>query len=88
MLWTPFQQVYKGPYEVVKRHNKSFILSVDGNEKVISIDRLKPAYMEVADFIHDNINSIHFEKTVYINPGFNSKIGNNSSKTKKGLWRA
>ncbi|GBN67703.1 hypothetical protein AVEN_10576-1 [Araneus ventricosus] len=37
-LATPFE----GPFPVKKRHAKNFVVVVNGQEKVISVDRLKP----------------------------------------------
>jgi hypothetical protein len=33
---------YRGPYEIVKRANKFFILKIGGLFQAVSIDRLKP----------------------------------------------
>ena len=35
---------YHGPFEVLHRSEKHFTLSVNGKEKTVSIDRLKPAF--------------------------------------------
>lgn len=40
----PLKQPYDGPYEVIRRHEKHFILNVKGKEKCVSIDRLKAAF--------------------------------------------
>ena len=40
----PLQQPYTGPYEVVKRTEKFFTLLINGHEKTVSLDRLKPAF--------------------------------------------
>ena len=41
----PLQPPYKGPFRVLKRSDKLFTLDINGQEKVISIDRLKPAFI-------------------------------------------
>lgn len=41
----PLQQPYEGPYEVIKRSDKFFEVSVSGKRQTISIDRLKPAFL-------------------------------------------
>ena len=41
---------YTGPYEVVKRlDDRTYIIRINGLEKTISTDALKPAYLESAD---------------------------------------
>lgn len=40
---------YDGPFLVVKRHEKYFILKVKGKNDSVSIDRLKPCYQSEAD---------------------------------------
>ncbi|KAF7263487.1 hypothetical protein GWI33_002220 [Rhynchophorus ferrugineus] len=41
---TPLQMPYDGPYEVISRSEKVFILLMRGKQVPVSIDRLKPAY--------------------------------------------
>ncbi|XP_029174987.1 uncharacterized protein K02A2.6-like [Nylanderia fulva] len=39
------QASYEGPYAVVSRGDKIFVVRMHGKEKTVSIDRLKPAYI-------------------------------------------
>lgn len=39
------QSPYEGPFPVVKRLQKDFIVSMNGKDSVINIDRLKPAFL-------------------------------------------
>ena len=43
---TSLQKPYDGPYRIIKRSDKHFTLDVDGKHQVISLDRLKHAYIE------------------------------------------
>ena len=51
----PLQQPYSGPYRVISRGEKFFIVSVSDRNKDISVDRLKAAYI-VAEDIEDSAN--------------------------------
>ena len=44
---------YRGPYRVLARTDKSYRVQLDNREDWISIDRLKPAYLDVDDHNHD-----------------------------------
>ena len=43
---SPLQPPYDGPYQVIKRLGKSYVISIKGKDRVVSLDRLKPAHME------------------------------------------
>ena len=43
----PLQRPYDGPYQILKRADKHFTVQVKGKEEVISLDRLKPAYLDI-----------------------------------------
>lgn len=42
---SPLTQPYNGPFRVLKRTDKNFTVMVKGKEAVISVDRLKPAFL-------------------------------------------
>lgn len=45
----PLEQPYSGPYRVVCRSDKCFTVNVSGQDKTISVDRLKPAFILAED---------------------------------------
>ena len=44
---TSLQKSYDGPYKVLKRGDKYFTVEVRGKQDVVSLDRLKPALMDL-----------------------------------------
>ena len=40
------QAPYDGPFRVLKRHHKHYTLDISGQSKVVSLDRLKPVYID------------------------------------------
>jgi cleavage and polyadenylation specificity factor subunit 1 len=42
----PLQQPYEGPFRVISRKDKTFKIERVGRNETVTIDRLKPAYME------------------------------------------
>ena len=42
---TPLQPTYDGPFKVVERQNRHFVIERNGKKDTVSIDRLKPAYL-------------------------------------------
>ena len=49
----PLSNPYRGPYRVLARTDKSYRVQLDNREDWISIDRLKPAYLDVDDHNRD-----------------------------------
>lgn len=45
----PLTPPYTGPYEVIARKEKTFLLRIKGADDWVSIDRLKPAYLQDDD---------------------------------------
>ncbi|XP_068250728.1 uncharacterized protein [Palaemon carinicauda] len=45
----PLTRPYRGPYQVIKKTTKAFLLDVHGREYWASIDRVKPAFLEGSD---------------------------------------
>lgn len=41
----PLQQPYTGPFPVISRSDKSFVINIGGKNSTVTIDRLKPAYI-------------------------------------------
>ena len=46
---SPLTRPYRGPYAVLERNSKAFRLSIAERSDWVSIDRLKPAYLEEED---------------------------------------
>ncbi|VDL62095.1 unnamed protein product [Hymenolepis diminuta] len=42
----PLQPIYDGPFQVLQRGEKTLTILQNGRESVISIDRVKPAYLD------------------------------------------
>ena len=42
----PLHQLYDGPFKVLKRSDKHFTLQVKGKDSIVSIDQLKPAFLD------------------------------------------
>ena len=42
----PLQCPYDGPYKVIERTAKHFTVNIKGRPEVVSLDRLKPAYLD------------------------------------------
>lgn len=44
----PLQQPYDGPFLVTKRTDKHFTIQRNNHEEVVSVDRLKPVYIDTS----------------------------------------
>ena len=59
---SPLQAPYKGPFKVLERHVKYFNLDLGNREDTVSIDRLKPAFMDEplqdAPVVRDDTRSV------------------------------
>ena len=42
----PLEPPYTGPFKILRRHTKHFTIFIHGKEQTVSIDRLKPAYLD------------------------------------------
>ena len=42
----PLQPPYDGPFRIVERHDKYFIVEMNGRQDSVSLDRLKPAFLD------------------------------------------
>ena len=45
-IWKPLQCPYNGPYKVIERTAKHFTVNIKVRPEVVSLDRLKPAYLD------------------------------------------
>ena len=49
----PLQPPYDGPYPVIKRMDKYFTIDINGRHDTVSVDLLKPAYLDIdTDCVH------------------------------------
>ena len=42
----PLQQPYDGPCKVLQRNDKYYVVDINGSHDTVSLDHLKPAYLE------------------------------------------
>lgn len=46
-LRTPLQKPYEGPFRVLQKNPKTFIVDYGGRHETVSVDRLKPAHLDI-----------------------------------------
>ena len=51
----PLQPPYDGPFPILKRTDKHFTIALNGRNDTVSIDRLKPAHLDI-DYSHPHTN--------------------------------
>lgn len=54
---SPLQAPYTGPYRIISRSSKNFVIIIKGVQKTVSINRLKPAFIENNDHVNDVVPS-------------------------------
>ena len=45
------QPPYNGPHKVIQRDDKTFTIEINGQQEVVSLDRLKPAHVEDSSLV-------------------------------------
>lgn len=53
----PLTPPYTGPYQVLARSQKTFTIVYDGKEKIVSRDRVKPAFLDATYPKGDDISA-------------------------------
>ena len=53
----PLQSPYGGPYSILKRAHQHYTLDISIRQEFVSLDRLKPAYMECDQDLHIDIDA-------------------------------
>ena len=57
------QPSYDGPFKVIDRNDKYFTIEISGTQDTVSIDRLKPAYMETELTVTNSTNTDTLQDT-------------------------
>ena len=67
---TSLQQPYDGPYKVIKRNTKYYTILVNGHNVNISIDRLKPAFLDEDQDIDETDSNLSPSVSSYLSTLF------------------
>ncbi|KOB67094.1 Pol polyprotein [Operophtera brumata] len=67
-----FQPTYNGPYRVIKKGDKVYVIKVNDRQATISVDRLKPAYLFNGD--DDSVPQRSTSSTVPQDQGTDERI--------------
>jgi hypothetical protein len=62
---SPLQKPYDGPFKVIKRSEKTFVINVRGRDVTVTIERLKPAFI-VSDDLQTDDEPQQFQQPEYI----------------------
>ena len=76
----PLCPTYSGPLRVVERHPKYFKLTIKGKFDTVSIDRLKPAYLDLPTKESTNEHSTTTTKTTLSKPNTPANITTKSGR--------
>ncbi|KAK2578545.1 hypothetical protein KPH14_012574 [Odynerus spinipes] len=58
-LRKPLEPPYKGPYPVLERINeKVYKVKIKGNPQIVSVERLKPAFLERTPTLEENVSEV------------------------------
>ncbi|KYN45252.1 hypothetical protein ALC56_00331 [Trachymyrmex septentrionalis] len=68
------QQPYDGPYKVVNRKPKTFVVHIRGRDVTVSIDRLKPAYIISEDEEPEKASSLPIEQRLENPPSSSTSL--------------
>ena len=61
----PLQQPYDSPYHILSRADKHFTVDVNSKKSVISLDRLKPVYLDLLSTLYITSRSTTIQRVSY-----------------------
>ena len=72
---SPLQRPYSEPHFVLERHDKYFVIEKDGHTDTVTIDRLKPALVELISPVRSSVEE-ETSETLSFSPMSSSEIDN------------